>query len=240
MIPFTDLPPEPTPAKPEEPAEAKCRRCRRKLQDPVSLGFQIGPDCRDHLGIPKPQKPPRIGVRWTGPVEGQTDLLEQDQQGDEMTETTKQSPHDPRLLKLAAAALWAAVAEDWTRANKAAQMIGDEFGGDGVVTAMIGWADTVIAQTPGLVGDGRPVRLAFQQLETGHIDYDAERVPDGVRWAGRLLTARAADDEDAFAALIDSVPDDVTFSRNVGCVLQMAALNLRALQTATAGEGESQ
>lgn len=76
MIPFTDLPDPATEAAPAESVEsAVCRRCHRQLRDPVSLGYRIGPDCRDHLGIPRPQKPPRIGVRWSGPVEGQTDLM---------------------------------------------------------------------------------------------------------------------------------------------------------------------
>ena len=154
-----------------------------------------------------------------------------------MTATApEQTGPDPRLLLLAAKALHYAMAEDWERASRAVQVLGDAFGGDGCVTAMLGWADTLISRTPGLAGDGRPVRLAFQTLETGHIDYNADDVPDDVRWAGRLLAARAADDRDTFEALINSVPDDATWSKYVGAVLKMSALNLRAAQAAATSE----
>ncbi len=68
--------PPPQPAGPEPAAApAKCRKCRRPIRDPVSLGYQIGPDCRHQLGIDPPKRPPRFGSRRSGPVEGQQDLL---------------------------------------------------------------------------------------------------------------------------------------------------------------------
>lgn len=55
----------------------RCRCCRHKLLDPVSLAYGIGPDCRKRLGI-APRKPVRItGVETWRDCEGQTDLLEE-------------------------------------------------------------------------------------------------------------------------------------------------------------------
>ncbi|MFB4280832.1 DUF6011 domain-containing protein [Nonomuraea sp. MTCD27] len=54
----------------------RCRCCRHKLLDPVSLSYGIGPDCRRKLGI-TPRKPVRIaGVPAGWEIEGQGDLLE--------------------------------------------------------------------------------------------------------------------------------------------------------------------
>jgi hypothetical protein len=64
----------------EEPHTGRCRRCRRPLTDPASVGYRIGPDCRAALGIAS-RSPVRLTrVRPSGDVPGQTDLL--DEQGD--------------------------------------------------------------------------------------------------------------------------------------------------------------
>lgn len=60
----------------ESPTQARCRCCRHKLLDPVSLAYGIGPDCRKRLGI-APRKPVRIsGVPTGWDVEGQIDMLQ--------------------------------------------------------------------------------------------------------------------------------------------------------------------
>ena len=54
----------------------ECRRCHRALTDPVSLGFSIGPTCRDRLGITSRRRAVRLArVRAGGDVEGQLDVL---------------------------------------------------------------------------------------------------------------------------------------------------------------------
>lgn len=55
----------------------RCRCCRHKLEDPVSLAYGIGPDCRKKLGIVS-RRPVRItGVPTGWDCEGQADLLEE-------------------------------------------------------------------------------------------------------------------------------------------------------------------
>lgn len=62
----------------------RCRRCRRPLKDPESLGFHIGPKCREHLGITPSRRPVRVGgVRVWPYVEGQGDLLRLDGEQEE-------------------------------------------------------------------------------------------------------------------------------------------------------------
>jgi hypothetical protein len=73
---------EPEPTAPAEPSAAGaepevCRRCHRPLKDPVSLGYRIGPECRELLGIPPPRRSRlRFGRSRGGPVEGQAVLGE--------------------------------------------------------------------------------------------------------------------------------------------------------------------
>lgn len=55
---------------------ARCRACKRKLSDPESLGFVIGPTCRKRLGIGTRARIRLAAVRPGGDCEGQTDLLE--------------------------------------------------------------------------------------------------------------------------------------------------------------------
>lgn len=53
----------------------ECRRCHRALTDPVSLGYSIGPTCRERLGITGRRAVRLARVRAGGEVPGQGDLL---------------------------------------------------------------------------------------------------------------------------------------------------------------------
>lgn len=78
--------PVPAPQQPDGPVEhsgggeARCRRCHRRLTDQTSLGYHIGPRCRELLGITT-----QSGQRWVRaparpvsvprrPVPGQAEL----------------------------------------------------------------------------------------------------------------------------------------------------------------------
>jgi hypothetical protein len=140
---------------------------------------------------------------------------------------------EKRAIRLAAAALTCAMAQDWERASKAVQRISDECGSVGVGRAILGWSDTLISRmghTP-----GRPVAIAFQEVESGRIDSaDGDFVPERVKWAGRVLAARAADDQATWDALMDALPDDGTaIGEHVAAVLEMCALMLRRMGAAS-------
>lgn len=138
------------------------------------------------------------------------------------------------ILELGRVALWAAIAEDWPRAQDATQEIGDRFGGDGVMVAALAWIDTTLMRVPGLgyaADQGRAVALAFREETSGRFEL-ADEVPPGVAWAGRLLAARSADDRDAFEALVNSVESDEQFGRYISDLLVMLATNLRPVAEA--------
>ncbi|MCW2768158.1 MAG: hypothetical protein JWO11_4117 [Nocardioides sp.] len=138
-----------------------------------------------------------------------------------------------RIISLASTAMYAAIAQDWPKANKATQAIGDEFGGDGVIAAALAWCDSMLAHTPGVdPTSGNPVRLTFKNLESGRVDNDANQVPPAIRWAGRIVAARAADDEPGFRGLIESLESDKQFSEYIGALLSMVAANLRPVADA--------
>lgn len=64
----------------------------------------------------------------------------------------------------------------------------------------------------------------FRRVDGDQRVTDADGVPrPEVAWAGRMLAARAAGDEDAWRALLTSVPD-AEFGRHVGALLEMCAL----------------
>jgi hypothetical protein len=69
---FADEPTEPAPGE----HSARCRRCRRELTDAESLGYSIGPVCRQRLGITSGPRVVRLArVRPCGDCDGQGDLL---------------------------------------------------------------------------------------------------------------------------------------------------------------------
>jgi hypothetical protein len=107
-------------------------------------------------------------------------------------------------IKLATAAYHAGYLDDWPGAARCVEELAKTYGTAGVTTAMLAWIDTAIAAS-GLDGGG-PVRIAWNAVETGAIQTDADAVSVEVRWAGRLLAARLADDERGFHALLSVLP----------------------------------
>lgn len=71
-----DVAPAATPAAEPVP----CRRCGRPLTDETSLGYEIGPVCRDRLGITDA----RPSIPWSctcDPIDGQVALFDLDDNG---------------------------------------------------------------------------------------------------------------------------------------------------------------
>jgi hypothetical protein len=141
---------------------------------------------------------------------------------------------DPRAVTLAGQALHAAIADDWPSANSAVRSISQECGDRGVMTLIYGLCDTLahrqgISQEPGTV-------IPRWQLDGQGPIQTADDVPPPARWAGQFIAARIALDQPACEALLEAVPDDETFSRNVSALLQCVALTLRG----TAGSADSE
>lgn len=155
-----------------------------------------------------------------------------------MTGEERRAPteEETRVLNLANQAVRAAMREDWDLASSAMQLISDETGGHGTLLALVAWCDWLIIsqnRSRGQPDDAtaelaRPVWLNPQ---TGRIVMDAGGVPPAVAWAGQLVAARAAMDQDAFNALLSAMPaDGATRGKYAGALLEACAIGMRAMQ----------
>jgi hypothetical protein len=131
-------------------------------------------------------------------------------------------PNRRRVLKLAAASLTSARAGDWDRATRLTERIYDECGSAGVLLALRGWVDTLIVHMGHV--PGTPIAIAFQDTESGAITTaDDPDVRPEVVWAGRLIAARAALDEETWDALLLAIPRDEQ-GRYIPALLEIVAL----------------
>jgi hypothetical protein len=139
---------------------------------------------------------------------------------------------EERGIQLATEALQAAMGEDSLRASAAVRAINGELGGEGLTLAIYAWCDTLIhryREAAGVPGDG-PVRMAWQEVETGDISATGNDVPPETRWAGRVIEARSALDKAAFDACIAALPDDGwAIGGYVSALLSTVALTLSRL-----------
>ena len=126
-------------------------------------------------------------------------------------------------VKLAAEILAAAMREDWDAVRAACREIVDQYGDMGTTTLMYGLCDSVIIRQ-GLTHGAttRPVWID----PGGRTAHGPDEVSPEARWAGQMLAARAALDVDACKALVDSVPDDATFSLYLSALITMSALTI--------------
>ena len=141
-------------------------------------------------------------------------------------------PNNPPWLKLAAFALRSAIDEDFDAAGRAVTQIARTYGNDEIPHLLCAFIDSFVTTTGAPVPDA----FAFQAVETGFVT-NADGVSPRVRWAGRLIMARAAMDHEQFFALIDSVQSDEEWSTNCSAVLELCALNIRRHQEKEAARG---
>lgn len=130
--------------------------------------------------------------------------------------------------KYAAAALRAAVAQDWEIAAASVRKVNGEFPHQ-APNVLLSWIDTLIRHIdPDAVRNPRPIRLMFSAGGTGPAT-GADQVRPAVAWSGRLIAARAAMDEEQFRALLNAAPRDTRgAARWMGELLGVVAMCLRA------------
>lgn len=131
---------------------------------------------------------------------------------------------DPRLRAMASNALSFTLAERYDEARGVLERMAVTYGGDGAVQAAMLWIDTLAAKL-GRPKDGQGVALMFKAVETGEVGGADGRRPTVV-WAGRLITARLADDQDTFVALINTAGQH-DIGPYIGELLHMVALSLQ-------------
>jgi hypothetical protein len=133
---------------------------------------------------------------------------------------------------LAAQALAFARVDDWSRAGDVVQELHDTYAGEGVQVMLIALADTLLMYQGGYKDPQRPDAVVLPMwidTSTGSTAL-ADDVPPPIRWAGRFIAARAALDEDACAALWNSVTTDEEFTENICATLEMVAVSLNVIK----------
>lgn len=150
-----------------------------------------------------------------------------------MPETEHRKP-----VRLAAAALSAAIDNDWLKATRAVQRLHDECAGDGLWTALVGWCDTWAEYANGGPPEFDKVQIGSWNVKTGVIGGE---LPERMRWAHRLIQARVADDEHGFTALVGQlgdIGDGFERGRYISALLESIALTMRSLPRGYARMGQ--
>jgi len=129
-------------------------------------------------------------------------------------------------LPLASKILQGAVNEDWPTVRSAIKKFARDHGSTQVPLLLRAMIDTLLTRSGAYSDPDKPTRLIFQERDTGTLS-TADEVPPATRWAGRLLMARAAMDQDQWTALMRSVSSDQEWSACCDAVIQLVALNLR-------------
>jgi hypothetical protein len=132
-------------------------------------------------------------------------------------------------LEVAAKALVCARVDDWPQASDAVQELHDSYPGEGIQLLLLALSDTLLRHQGGTPPQPDAVVLPmWVDTATGTTSL-ADDVPPPIRWAGRFIAARAANDEDACAALFNSIATDEEFTENVCAVLEIVAVSLNVI-----------
>jgi hypothetical protein len=129
-------------------------------------------------------------------------------------------------VPLAGKALSAARDRDYDRASRAIHAISVRYGEEQIPWVMLAWIDTMATACGLRPQPGAAVGVLWQH-ESGGAITEADDTPPAVRWAGRAVAARLADDYGQFEALVNSCSGDQEWSANVGAVLDICASMLR-------------
>jgi hypothetical protein len=127
-----------------------------------------------------------------------------------------------RARKIAAVALRRAMAGDL---EDAAQYVQRLNGTNGLVLAIVGWIDTYMARIHPDHQPGTPIRLAWLHTPTDQIE-TADEVSPSMRWAGWLISARAADDEERFYELLRTPAEGTQLGDGIMALLHLVAHSL--------------
>lgn len=129
---------------------------------------------------------------------------------------------DARTKKIATVALHLAMKEDF---EEAANYVKRLSGTEGLISAMLAWIDTLIAELYPEHKDGKPIAIRFLANETDEVG-TADDVEWSKAWAGRLISYRAADDHDGFNAVLRSVPQGRALGDGIMALLNLVATSL--------------
>jgi hypothetical protein len=129
---------------------------------------------------------------------------------------------DARTTKIATVALHLAMRGDF---EEAANYVKRLNGSDGLVSAILAWIDTFIGRLYPDHEYGQPIAVRFLAVETGAVE-SADEVGAAKAWAGRLISYRAADDQDGFNAVLRSLPEGRALGDGIMALLGIVADSL--------------
>lgn len=128
-----------------------------------------------------------------------------------------------RAMKIAAVALSRAKAGDLA---DAADYVKRLNGTNGLIVAIVGWIDTYLATVYPEHRPGQQIAaVRWMNGPTGQIE-TADEVSPAMRWAGRLVAMRGADDEEGFYAVLRSAPDGADLGDGIMALLHLVAYSL--------------
>lgn len=142
-------------------------------------------------------------------------------------------------VRLAHAALFAAIDGKWDRANELLARLNRECPGPGLGDALVAWCDAM--QDHATDGDMsfQRIRTAPMAIETGELIAHDGKEPY-LAWCGRIIQSRTAGDRDEFVAALDelnAIEGGVERGRYVSMLVESIALSIRTLPRGYAATG---
>lgn len=127
-----------------------------------------------------------------------------------------------RAKKIASVALSRAMAGDL---DDAAQYVARLNRTPGLLVAIVAWIDTYIARMYPDHQPGERIAITWLFMPEDRLE-SADEVSPSMRWAGRLIGMRAADDEDAFYSVLHSAPEGAALGDGIMALLHVVAHGL--------------
>jgi hypothetical protein len=124
-----------------------------------------------------------------------------------------------RAVKIATVALHRAQAGDL---QDAASYVRRLTGTPGLIVAIIAWIDTYIARIHPGHQPGQQIALRWFHTPTDRIE-TADQVTPAMRWAGWLIVARAADQEERFYELLQTPAEGTELGDGIMALLHLVA-----------------
>jgi hypothetical protein len=146
------------------------------------------------------------------------------------------SVEEARARKIAGVALGLAMAGDL---EEAARYVKRLDGSNGLVVAIIGWIDTYIGSVYPEHRMGDRIAMRWLHAPSGEVE-TADDVDPPLRWAGRLISMRAAGDEEGFNLVLRSAPEGAGLGDGIMALLHAVATSIgdpSVCRTATAKLG---
>lgn len=137
-----------------------------------------------------------------------------------------------RAKKIASVALSRAMAGDM---EGAAQYVARLNNSPGLLVAIVGWIDTYIARMYPDHKPGERIALAWLYTPEDRVK-TADQVSESMRWAGRLIGMRAADDEQGFYSVLHSAPEGAALGDGIMALLHVVAHGLSSRDQIRAAE----